>query len=257
MPMMSSAASVQSTARRFGAYDRTTSLPNESGISMVYRFHIFDLPRVKRQKPLYEAKPLKTGALGYRPPVRLVPREAGAHVIIYSHAQWNAHALVEGIARHFSCNLVRRPVLFAAAPRLSRGREGFDQHAAFRNHGAAPVRPHDHRRRGQHFFWARDADRISAVPTDDMAQDQIAAGGRGHCLPLLLLQAHARLCRAAQSAQRQVAAGIQRGALAALDRHRDSRRGQAGSLTPKGRGRIDPGKSCAKRLTSLDFWPPF
>src|SRR5271168_2481522 len=37
MPMISSAASAQNTARRFGAYERTTNLPNESAISLIYR----------------------------------------------------------------------------------------------------------------------------------------------------------------------------------------------------------------------------
>src|ERR1700722_12062272 len=125
MPTMSSAASVHSTARRFGAYARTTNLPNESAIAAMQL--LLSLPAGSWAKSHYTSR-----------------RQGLTLSSIVKH-NGNAHALVEGIARHRGGHLVRRPVLSAAALRLSRGREGSDQHAAIRNHGAPPVRHHEHR----------------------------------------------------------------------------------------------------------------
>src|SRR5580704_12276773 len=121
MPPASSAADVHSTARRFGAYDRTTNLLNESA-------NFATSLLMDAQGSLYEAATLKTA--------------------LQLSSILSSHALAQSTARGHDRYLVRRPVLPAAPLCLSRGCERSDQHAALRDHGAAPVRHHDHRRRG-------------------------------------------------------------------------------------------------------------
>src|SRR5258707_12627617 len=133
MPPASSAADVHSTARRFGAYDRTTNLLNESTNQPI-------LLLTDAHRSLYEAATLKTA--------------------LKLSSILSIHALAQSTARGHGRYLVRRPILLAAPLCLSRGCERSDRRAALRNHGAAPVRHHDHRRRGQRLFWRPDADRV-------------------------------------------------------------------------------------------------
>src|SRR5262249_13272722 len=149
------------------------------------------------------------------------------------------HAVAEGLARGFRCDLVRGVVLPAAVVRLPHGHHRWPGARALRGDGAAAVLHHE--RRGGGFLGVRRL-RFARGPRlarPGMAAREAAAGGAARRLPLLVLPADAGPARRDQPALTALVSLVQRGTgpVPPCDRHPGGRealaRGRSGN--PAGR----------------------